>query len=66
MTDLFDSVDFPPKNGRFYSTEELEKVENVKATFENLGIVSDGDGCKVYYYTEQDLIKMGVDAKIFC
>lgn len=50
---------FPPKNGRFYSIEEIAKVENVKSAFENLGIVSDGDGCKVYYYTEQDLIEMG-------
>ena len=46
-TALFGSVAFPPKNGRFYSTGELEKVENVKTAFENLGIVSDGDGCKV-------------------
>ena len=58
-TDLFGSVAFPPKNGRFYSIEEIAKVENVKAAFENLGIVSDGDGCKVYYYTKQDLIAMG-------
>ena len=58
-TALFDSVAFPPKNGKFYSIEEIAKVENVKAAFENLGIVSDGDGCKVYYYTEQDLAEMG-------
>lgn len=58
-TALFDSVAFPPKNRRFYFIEEIAKVENVKSAFENLGIVSDGDGCKVYYYTEQDLIEMG-------
>ncbi len=45
-------VDYPVK------VEEIGKIENLKTTFENLGIMSN-DGCKTYSYTQQDLDNMG-------
>ena len=53
-TGLFDSVDVPPHNGQGYSRQEINKLEALESSMNDLNV-----NCKLRTFTQHDLDNIG-------